>query len=77
MFGFLKKFLGRGETRPLFCSAVVPAAGASSRMEGENKLFASLGGAPVLGRTVEALSQSELISEIVVEAREDELLAVA
>ena len=50
MFGFLKKFLGRGETRPLFCSAVVPAAGASSRMEGENKLFASLGGAPVLGR---------------------------
>ena len=46
-------------------------------MEGENKLFASLGGAPVLGRTVEALAQSELISEIVVAAREEDLLAVA
>ena len=77
MFGFLSKFLGRrGDDAP-FCSAVVPAAGASSRMGGENKLFASLGGAPVLGRTVEALSRSELISEIVVAAREEDLLAVA
>ena len=77
MLGFLKKLLGRGEGESLFCSAVVPAAGASSRMEGENKLFASLGGAPVLGRTMEALSQSELISEIVVAVQPDELLRVA
>ena len=77
MFGFLKKLLGRGEGESLFCSAVVPAAGASSRMEGENKLLASLGGGPVLGRTVAALAQSELIGEIVVAAREEELLTVA
>lgn len=77
MFGLINKLLGRKQDKPLFCSAVVPAAGASSRMEGESKLFASLGGGPVLGRTVSALSQSEQISEIVVAAREEELLAVA
>ena len=77
MFGFLGKLLGRRGTQTPFCSAVVPAAGASSRMEGENKLLASLGGGPVLGRTVAALAQSELIGEIVVAAREEELLTVA
>ena len=77
MFGFFSKLLGRNrETLPV-CSAVVPAAGTSSRMGGENKLLATIGGAPVLGRTVEALSQSDRISEIVVAVREEDLLAVA
>ena len=77
MLGFISRFFGRRGDAPPFCSAVVPAAGASRRMGGENKLFASLAGAPVLGRTVEALARSALISEIVVAAREEELLTVA
>ena len=77
MIGFLRKFWPGRDKKALFCSAIVPAAGMSSRMGGENKLFASLGGAPVLGRTVEALARSQRISEIVVAAREEDLLAVA
>ena len=77
MLSFLGKLLGKGRGKDPFCSAIVAAAGASSRMEGEEKMFSSLGGVPVLGRTVAVLAQSSLISELVVAAREDELLTVA
>ena len=77
MFGFLSKLRGRRGDKDLFCSAIVPAAGASSRMGGGNKLLAPLGGIPVLGRTVSVLAQSDRISEIVVATREEDLLAVA
>ena len=75
MFGFLKK--RRGGQPPLFCSAVVPAAGSSRRMGGENKLFAQVGGMAVLARTVMALAGSELIGEIIVATREEELMTAA
>ena len=77
MFGLLNRLLGWRRDTPPACSVVVPAAGMSTRMEGRDKLLADLGGAPVLGRTVEALSQSNLVTEIVVAVREDELLAAA
>ncbi len=76
MFGWLQKKRKGGEAS-IFCSAVVPAAGSSRRMGGENKLFAQVGGLSVLARTVLALSRSELISEIVVATREEDLMAAA
>ena len=39
------------QCRP-FCTAIVPAAGTSQRMGGENKLFADLAGMPVLMHTL-------------------------
>lgn len=39
------------KTRP-FCTAIVPAAGSSTRMGGQDKLLADLCGAPVLMRTL-------------------------
>ena len=77
MLNWVKRFFQREEESQLFCSAIVPAAGSSSRMGGENKLFATIGGVPVLARTLLALSQSEQIGEIVVAAREEDLLTVA
>ena len=65
----------KGETHP-FCSAVVAAAGSSSRMEGENKLLLPLEGIPVLARTLLALDTARLVDEIVVAVREADLLAV-
>ena len=76
MFGWLRKRGYRAEARP-FCSAVVPAAGQSRRMGGENKLFLPLGGTPVLARTLLALAQSDYLSEIVVAVRQEDLLTVA
>jgi len=46
-------------------------------MGGENKLLMSLGGVPVIARTLMALAASERIGEIVVAVREEDLLTVA
>ena len=64
------------KTRPL-CSMIVAAAGSSTRMGGQDKMFARLGGAPVLMRTICAIDQAELVSEIVVAASEENLEEVA
>lgn len=60
-----------------FCSAIVPAAGTSSRMGGENKLFLPLCGVPVLVRTLRAIDRAELVDEIIVATQEALLLDVA
>lgn len=49
-----------------FCSVVVAAAGSSTRMEGENKITALLGGVPVLIRTLRTLEQCPLVDEIII-----------
>ena len=64
------------KTRPL-CSMIVAAAGSSTRMGGQDKMFARLGGAPVLMRTICAIDQAELVSEIVVAASEENMEEVA
>lgn len=64
------------KTLPL-CSMVVAAAGSSTRMGGENKLFLPLGGVPVLTRTLQAIDHSELVNEIVVAAHPDTMEQVA
>ena len=59
-----------------FCTAVVVAAGASSRM-GKDKLFLQLDGVPVLARTLMALDAAEAVDEIIVVTREEKLVVVA
>ena len=56
MLPFLKKIR---ESRKPFCSALVAAAGSSSRMGGVNKLLEPLDGIPVLARTLMALQASQ------------------
>lgn len=75
MLGFLKRLFAGPEERRSFCSAILAAGGSSSRMGGENKLFASVGGMPVLARSVLALAGSPLVDEIVIAVREEDLLA--
>lgn len=58
------------EVKKSFCSAVVPAAGSSSRMEGINKMFVELDGVPVLARTLLALDACDTINEIVIVTRD-------
>ena len=76
MAGWLRKLWNREKEGPC-CAAVVAAAGSSSRMGGENKLLMDLGGVPVLVRSILALDRSPSIGEIVVAAREEDLLTVA
>jgi 2-C-methyl-D-erythritol 4-phosphate cytidylyltransferase len=76
MKGLFSKLLGKDKTAHPFCSAIVAAAGSSSRMGGQNKLFLPIDGIPVLARTLTALRDAQLVDEIVVAAREEDLLAV-
>ena len=74
----LKKLFRRTpeRTRP-YCAALIAAAGSSTRYGGENKLLQELGGMPVLARTLLAVDRAARIDEIVIAAREDELLPYA
>ena len=76
--GLLKKLFRRTpkRTRP-YCAAIIAAAGSSVRYGGENKLMQELGGMPVLARTLLAVDRAGSIDEIVIAAREDELLPYA
>ncbi len=58
-----------------FVSCIV-AAGGSSRRMGENKLFMEIGGIPVIARTMMTLDESNFIDEIIVSAREEDMLAI-
>ena len=58
------------------CSAVIVAAGLSSRM-GLDKLLAEVGGVPVIVRCVEAFQRSPSVAEVVVVTREELVPEVA
>lgn len=76
MKNFLSRLLVKDKNTYPSCSAVVAAAGSSSRMGGVNKLLLPLEGIPVLARTLQALDEVSLITEIVVASRDEDLLAV-
>lgn len=56
-----------------FVTAVIVAAGNSTRMGGVNKQFLLIDGVPVLIRTLLSFSQSDMIDEIIVAAREEDI----
>lgn len=59
------------------CAMIVPAAGTSQRMGGENKLLLNLCGVPVLRRTLMAIDHAELVDEVIVAAHADHMLEIA
>ena len=74
VFQSIKRVLRkRGET----CAAILVAAGSSSRMDGQDKLLAELGGMTVLERSALAFEQNDRISELVVVTRGDRLEEVS
>lgn len=74
MLPFFKKV--REARRPR-CAALVAAAGSSTRMGGVNKLLQPLDGVPVLVRTLTALQVSQGVDEIIVAAREEDILEIS
>jgi len=64
----------RKARRP-YCTALVAAAGNSTRMGSDtSKLLLLLRGVPVLARTLQALNSAEGVDEIVIAAREEDIL---
>ncbi len=74
MLSFLKKV--RKANQP-HCTALVAAAGESRRMGGVNKLMLLLDGVPVLVRTLTALQLAQRVDEIIVAAREEDMVEIS
>ena len=56
-----------------FTSAVILAAGSSTRMNGKSKQFIEVGGIPAVARSVMEFDRSPCIDEIIVVAKKDEM----
>ena len=54
-----------------YCGAVIVAAGNASRMGGIDKVMATLGGEPMIVRTVRTFQNCDAVKEIVIVTRED------
>ena len=60
-----------------YCGAVIVAAGSASRMGGLDKVMATLGGEPMVVRTVRQFQNCDAIREIVIVTREDLLIPIS
>ena len=67
-------FFGRKKEKPIV-SAVIPAAGSSTRMGGGNKLMLEIDDIPVLARTIMAFESCVEIDEIILVCREKDMVA--
>ena len=69
----LRTIIGKTDKK-YYTSAVILAAGSSSRMGGDStKQFLEVGGLPVVARTVIEFEKSDYIQEIIVVAKADEI----
>ena len=58
------------------CGAVIVAAGTASRMGGIDKVMASVGGEPMIVRTVQAFQNCDAIKQIIVVTRQDLIVPI-
>ncbi|MBR0541784.1 MAG: 2-C-methyl-D-erythritol 4-phosphate cytidylyltransferase [Clostridia bacterium] len=68
----LFKTENRSAAKP-YVTAVIVAAGNSTRMGGVNKQFLLIDGVPVLIRTLRAFEECENVNEIIIAAREEDI----
>lgn len=65
------------EERKAFVSAIIVAAGESSRMKSQkSKQLIELAGMPIIARTLTAFENAELVNEVIVVAREQDLIQI-
>lgn len=76
MLGLFKRLVHSKPEDIIRCAAVVPAAGSSSRMKGQDKILLPLAEQPVLVHTLRALDQCTYITQIIVVTREDLIVPV-
>ncbi|WP_249298794.1 2-C-methyl-D-erythritol 4-phosphate cytidylyltransferase [Feifania hominis] len=78
LFSRVRRLFGGETPERAFVTAVVLAGGSGTRMgAGEGKLMIELAGRPILFHTLEAFERARLVDEVVVAAREQDLLAVS
>lgn len=61
-----------------FVSCIVAAGGSGTRMgAGKNKLFLEIDGVAIIAHTLSALQKSKTVSEIIVSAREEDIITIS
>lgn len=66
--GLLTRLKGKNAA---YCTAIIVAAGSSSRMQGVDKVMADLDGIPMLVRSIQPFQASNCIDQIIVVTRQD------
>lgn len=67
----LEKLFSLKKNKNISCAAVLVAAGSATRMQGTDKIFAPVGGEPLIAHTIRVFEESPSIQEIVVVTRQD------
>lgn len=67
----LEKLFSLKKNKNISCAAVLVAAGSATRMQGTDKIFAPVGGEPLIAHTIRVFEESPSIREIVVVTRQD------
>ena len=75
MLSLLKRI--RTDRTSARCSAVIAAAGTSSRMGGEDKLFIDINGKPVLAHALGAFEACSYIDEIIIVSRHESISLIS
>ncbi|MCK9479038.1 MAG: 2-C-methyl-D-erythritol 4-phosphate cytidylyltransferase [Firmicutes bacterium] len=70
-------FFKRSKNTSVKTAAIIVAAGSSSRMNHENKLFIDILGKPALAYTLEAFQDAALIDEIIIVSKQQDILVVS
>jgi len=74
----MKLFSRKKEQPPIYhVTAIIAAAGSSSRMGGADKLFSGIGGCPVLALALLAFENSEYVGDIIVATAEHNIVPVS
>jgi len=68
---FVTSIINKFRSKPTFCSAIIAAAGFSSRMGGDDKLLLDINGKPVLVHALAAFQNSGSINEIIIVSTPD------
>ncbi|MCQ2454723.1 MAG: 2-C-methyl-D-erythritol 4-phosphate cytidylyltransferase [Clostridia bacterium] len=55
---------------------IIVAAGSSTRMEGAKKQFLSIGGTPIIAKTLQKFEESKVISRIILVAKSEDILTM-
>lgn len=69
-------FICEEKVNNAFVSAIIVSAGSSSRMGGVNKQFLEIGGIPVIAHSIKAFMNCNLIDEILVVTREEDISTI-
>ena len=73
---FKLKYSTVDENKNTTVPVIIVAAGSSTRMNGQNKQFLSVGGVPVIAKTLQKFEKSDFVSRIILVTKQEDIVAM-